>query len=146
MSKSLSKRYEGHEAEIFRDIRLYGKVGAMFRWGARDFVAWEKMLAGLGWPQVGKNELSMVPEQGLVSLEISRPLNFDCGALKVMSDRKSLAEELVDAFTEKVTRIQNENDELRSRLAMLEKQLEYFKTNSDEYLADKMIKAFEVIR
>jgi hypothetical protein len=39
------KRFACRETETLRDIRLYGNIATMVRWGAHDPMAWDKYVS-----------------------------------------------------------------------------------------------------
>ena len=125
MPQSLAKRLAGHDDEIIRDIQLYGKHGqAMDRWDVRDPLAWDKHIQRL------KNS-GKYPH-----MEDTLVLNGN--------GHHSLAEQLVDAFANKVCRLQVENEELKRKLRLAEYELNEIRGNQYEHVGHKMIEVLEL--
>ena len=137
MALSLSKRFAGHEMEILRDIRLYTSIGAMMRWGAKDYIAWEKFVEKIS------------QSRALVVSEVSPPVQTISSLPELpgmFTEARSLAEELVDAFTDRVTVLQVENKALRSRLEVLERQVMVYSDNYNKKVGIKILESLEAIR
>ena len=59
--------------------------------------------------------------------------------MALASGHKGLVLDLVDTFTEKPFALKSENEILKNRVQELEKQVETFRDNIDDVLADKML-------
>lgn len=131
MPQSYAKRYQGHEQEILQDIKIHGSYEAMEKWRA-TLEPWEKYISALK-PEATNDQKP----------EISRPrLRIDT----MFSERKTLAENLVEQFTNKVVSLSNRCHEQERRIEFLEDQLSIYKDKNDKELGDKMANALALMR
>ncbi len=140
---SLGKRYLGHEKEILRDVRLEGRAGAMIKWGA-SFIAWEKYILSLKVKEDNSARSGSVGLPGEKEVNQDKASNLQISRL-MFSRSKSLAEELVDAFENKVVILAANNKALEEHIKLLEEQLKHYRHTRDAELADKMIRVIGAI-
>ena len=153
-------RFIGREKEILCSVRLRGSIATMTRYGASDYICWTKYIKSirgqfdpadfspsdtqdneLSEHDTGFNsELPVVAKIPIIS--ISRERAYDNG----YSNRRQLADELVNAFTGKVVALKSDNDRLYARIQELEEKLMILEDREDDDLSRGIIQSIEVIK
>lgn len=104
MSSSLKARFNGNAVEVIEYTKLWGRFKAMQKYEVCDYVAFSKWLE----EETGDPNFGLVPE-------IRNESHHD------------LAEELLDAFTSKLSALQVDNVRLGKELTEARNQIEYYK-------------------
>lgn len=162
MPKSYIKKYQGHEAEILTDVRLYTSMGAMLRWGAHDYVSWDRYIKRIqskskDKPLLEVEEITIPQNKKYIDQDKTQSMNMPAvikipGADKneelpvVINPSRSIAIELVEAFTDKVLQLSAENASLKAKIEALEFKVKVYEDKSNHVVGNKVLEALEVIR
>jgi len=132
----------------------------MTRYGASDYICWTKYINSIkgqfdlaDLPPSGnqdngssEHDTGFNPELPVVArtpiISIPRDRANDNG----YSNRRQLADELVNAFTGKVVVLKSENDRLYARIQELEEKLILLEDREDDDLSRGIIRSIEVIK
>jgi len=106
MSEPIKSKLNGNRKEAIEYVRLYGRFQAMARYDVRDYVAFTKFI----------EEETGDPNFGLYPIFDTVP-------------NQSWAESLLDAFLAKLSKMEIENHRLTEQVSILERDVDYYKTN-----------------
>ena len=104
MPTSLKSRFNGNTPEVIDYARTWGISKAMDRYQVRDYIAFKNFLE----EETGDKNWGLVPLLG-------------------KNGSGTWAEELLDAFTTKINKMEAEKQRLETELHSLKVELEYFK-------------------
>jgi hypothetical protein len=157
----LKNRFAGKENEILQCVRVHGMVGAMMRYEVGDYLCWSRYIENLrhqfaqGEPL---GEYSPLPDESLKTAVVpagERNIVVNIPAsdktderlfLGYCPNRRQLADELVEAFTDKIVRLSAENARLRSENDVLKSKLSSYEDKNDDLLSARIIQSIEVIK
>ncbi|HAS27621.1 MAG TPA: hypothetical protein DCR59_00195 [Dehalococcoidia bacterium] len=150
----LKARFAGKEQEILRCIRVHGSIAAMIRYEVADYICWNKYIEkikqefaqgetpGEYTPDKKQNE-----SQGNTALmPVCQQITINRNMLGICHNRRELADELVNAFTDKAVYLKNENDRLTAKIRELEERLAMYEDRQDEKLATEILQSIGTIR
>ncbi len=123
MPKSLKARLNGSADEVVEYTRLWGWSKAMERYGIRSYQSFQNFI----------EDQTHDPNWGL------RPV------FGAETDR-SWADDLLDAFTKKLARMEAEKESLKEENHRLQLELEYYKANQAIRLEPKVSQIMELCR
>ncbi|MDD4924697.1 MAG: hypothetical protein PHF74_07715, partial [Dehalococcoidales bacterium] len=78
-------------------------------------------------------------------IPIERTIAINSNPLGICHNRRELADELVNAFTDKIVFLKNDNDRLTARIRELEERLALYEDRQDEKLATEILHSIGVI-
>ena len=143
----LKDRFIGQEQELLQSIRIHGSISTMIRYGVSDYICWTKYIDKLRLQFArddSPGEISSPADKQKENSNSLIPDNKDF--LGICPNRKELADELINAFTDKVVYLKTENDRLYARIQELENKLAILEDKNDDRLASSVIQAIEVIK
>lgn len=165
----LKNRFAGKEAEILQCVRVHGLISAMIKYEVGDYLCWSRYIEELRhqFAEVDKpgefsplsddinglsTDTAVVPSSDK-NIVIKAPSRMSTDKalddrlfLGYCPDRRQLADELVEAFTDKIVRLSAENERLRSENDMLKSKLSYYEDKNDDLLSARIIHSIEVIK
>jgi hypothetical protein len=157
----LKNRFAGKEQEILQCVRIHGMIGAMMKYEVGDFLCWSRYIEDLRhefaqgetpgeYSSLLDNSLSTaVVPVGDRNIVVNSPDDKKTDErlfLGYCSNRRQLADELVEAFTEKIVRLSVENQRLHSENEELKSKLSYYEDKNDDLLSARIIRSIEVIK
>ena len=104
MPQSLRKRFNGNSDEVIEYTRLWGRFKAMGKYGVRDYLAFSRFVE-----------------------EKTGDANFGFRPVLAGSSDRSWAEDLLDAFLQKVSKMETEKRGLEAEVKQLRLEIEYYK-------------------
>jgi hypothetical protein len=154
----LKNRFAGKEQEILRSIRVRGSIATMIRYEVSDYVCWSKYIDVLR-QQFAQEDTpgEFTPADNEVSESMSIiPTGKRELSINVSDDNKrlflgncpnhrQLADELVEAFTEKIVKLSAENARLYAENEDLKNRLNYIEDKNDDDLSARIIHSIGVI-
>jgi len=123
MAQSLRKRFNGNKEEVIEYTRLWGRHKAMDKYEVKDYLAFSKFIES---------------ETGDSNLGISTTLG---GA-----GNNTWAEDLLDAFVNKVSKMEARKQQLESELHQTQLELEYYKGQQALRIEPKISQVMERCR
>jgi len=115
MPRSLKTRFNGNGDEVVDYTRLWGRYKAMEKYDVKDYLAFSKFIEG----KTGDSNLGISP------------------ALGSKTDR-SWADDMLDAFVNKVSKMEAEKQSLKEEIHRLRTELEYYKGSQAMRLQPKI--------
>lgn len=149
----LKDRFAGKEQEILRCVRVHGSIAAMIRYDVADYLCWNKYIDKIkqqftpgGTPgELSTENNSNDTSNNAALMPVERTIAINSHPLGICHNRRELADELVNAFTDKVVYLKNDNDRLTARIRELEERLALYEDRQDDKLATEMLQSIEVI-
>jgi hypothetical protein len=156
----LKDRFVGQEVEILRTVRIHGLISSMSRYNVADFICWKRYIDEIkkeysdltfaDYSSTDDNKLSVNLTSGNNDIVVSIPKadnpSIDKEFLGYCADRKQLANEFVNAFSDKLVALKSENDRLRIENDALKEKLAYLEDKEDDSLCIHMVNAIEVMK
>ncbi len=159
VAKRLKDRFAGKEQEILQCVRIHGSISAMYRYDVADYVCWARYIDKL------RTQFASGESRGEVSPTDDKKINvFGTSVLPTYNspivvnvpndrlflgncpNRKSLADELVEAFTQKIVNLSAENARLRAENEELKGKILYLEDKDDDSFSARIIQSIEVIK
>ncbi|MDD3994756.1 MAG: hypothetical protein WCX07_02170 [Dehalococcoidales bacterium] len=149
----LKDRFAGKELEILRCVRVHGSIATMMRYEVADYICWTKYIdkikqqfaQGETPGELSADNNSNENPNNTALMPVERTIAIKSYPLGICHNRRELADEMVNAFTDKVVYLKNDNDRLAARVKELEERLALYEDRQDERLATEMLQAIEVI-
>ena len=123
MPLSLKARFNGNKEEVIEYTRLWGRGKAMDKYGVKDYLAFSKFVEG---------------ETSNTNFGVSHTLG---GA-----GNNTWAEDLLDAFVNKVSKMEARKQQLESELHQTQLELEYYKGQQALRIEPKISQVMERCR
>ncbi len=127
----LKDRFAGKELEILQCVRVHGSIATMIRYDVADYICWTKYIDKIKQqcPQgespgelATANNTNETPSNTAL-MPVDKTISINNHPLGICHNRRELADELVNAFTDKVVYLKNDNDRLTARVRELEAKL-----------------------
>ena len=120
--KSPESRFIENKKEVIEYTRLFGNHSAMAKYDVRDYIAFKRFVTeATGNPTFGDSPV-------------------------VNSSNAITAENLVDAFTYKVRKMEDENKRLQEELEKVTEELKYYKAHNTEKIELKVAEVLDMCK